>query len=248
MKRQEGIAIVAAVKNRTEPLRYSLATWIDTPAKQIILVDWCSDTPLIESLESMDVYDYPDPRIVHVRVEDEPYWNPCAAWNLAVRFVTQNKMLKLDADVCVSQKWMLSLGAKQLRTVDWDGARSQNEAFLTGSWFGHTSDFIAAGGYDERLEKSYGYEDDNLYGRMVSVAGVTRKQFENGTLLHLPHSQKSRFENYEVNDTDTEASELLHHSLEDWTLEQAIAEGSKFDIEKIEHNLYQVRRQSPSNV
>ncbi len=60
------------------------------------------------------------------------------------------------------------------------------------------------GGYDERF-KTYGWEDDDFYSRLQS-AGLKYKHFERGKLFHLPHSDRKRTENQEVDPSDLSAS------------------------------------------
>jgi hypothetical protein len=93
---EEGISIINASKNRTENLKKSLQTWLkQKEVSEIILVDWSCDTPLENELQEF----LDDKRIKIVRVENQPQWLLSKAFNLAIDFVTKDKILKLDADI-----------------------------------------------------------------------------------------------------------------------------------------------------
>ena len=215
---QDGISIITAVKNREQPLKYSLASWIDCPqVNQIVLIDWGCDTPLIDTLETMNIRGYPDERIVIGRCES-PFWKPSHAFNLGLAYyVSNNKCLKLDADVVIVGEEIFYLDPDNLHMNYWANSTKQNRNYLTGSFFTATENIWAVGGYDEGFSESYGYEDDNLYDRIES-SGVERKEIPMHYLYHLPHSDAERFENYEDTVTNPDKMYELSNSKDlNWT-------------------------------
>jgi len=238
-KREDGISIIAGAMNRTEPLRYSLASWLDSPANQIVIVDWSSSQPVSEAVESMRLPYYDANKVVHVRVEGQEHWKPGTCWNLAARFVTQSRTVKFDADVAWCRPdFIESLSPGEYFSNHWDDAARQNEAYLTGSWYGWTSDFIAIGGYDERFDSSYGYEDDDLYLRMSKIA--ERKEFPTGSIYHLPHSESKRFDQMANPEPGVTASGVLFNQQGRnlWSKAMAMKKATRFEIKKSGSNSY----------
>ena len=239
--REDGISIIAGAMNRTEPLRYSLASWLDSPANQIIIVDWSSEQPIKQAVEEMDLPYYDAEKVVHVRVDGEQHWKPGSCWNLAARFVTQTRIAKFDSDVCWCRPDLIeTLPSKEYFSNHWNDAARQNEAYLTGSWFGWTSDFISIGGYDERFDSSYGYEDDDLYRRLSTIA--KRNEFPQGSIYHLPHSESKRFSQMEVPKQGVETAAIAYHGQRElWSAQMARQRANEFVIEQIDMTTWSAR-------
>lgn len=97
-----GISIVTAVKNRTRPLQFTIPTWLNQPSvQQLVIVDWDSDSALINDLNELDIPAWPDKRCTIVRAQKQPLWNLSQAINLGMRFVRHKTVLKLDADILI---------------------------------------------------------------------------------------------------------------------------------------------------
>ena len=241
-----GWSIVAAAKNRAKPMTYSLATWIDTEASQIILVDWDSDVSLEKALAEMEVFQYPNNRIVHVHVEDEPYWEPSTAWNVGMLFVNHERMVKLDADVCIVQRELLSCDPGCFKANNWREETQANRSYLTGSFSAWSQDVFDVGCYDERLTVGYGAEDDALYD-CLEASGVLRQSFDTGTLLHLPHRDSQRYENYKDTTPSPEPAQERRKGNEPWSAAMALSRGARFDIELIGENRYRAKRRAKNS-
>lgn len=220
---QYGTAIMTAVKNRVEPMRYSLASWLDCPAvSQIVIIDWGSDVPLIDSLKELDIPGYPDPRITIVRVEAQ-HWNLCKAYNLALFYhVNRRVVIKLDADVVIVNEQIFNVDPGMLQVSHWSNSTKLNRNYLTGSYVTLTNHLWEVGGYDQRLGKSYGYDDDNLYERLAEL-GVHRCELPTGYLYHLPHTDKKRFENHENKEYSAEDKWIMGNQLPTWTKQDSIS-------------------------
>lgn len=192
-KLKQGVTVICAVKNRSHPLRYSIPSWLaDSSVEQLILVDWDSDTPLWESLSTYDIPNWPDPRVMMIRVVNQPYWQMGKAINLGMKFATQATTFKVDADVVLVDRLAkkVPLEGKSFVAGHYSGIPFHNVNYLYGTVFLRTRDFNKMNGYDERFER-YGCEDTDLYDRLT-VAGLSRFKFYENQLFHLPHSSIAR--------------------------------------------------------
>lgn len=193
------IAVVAAVMNRSQPLRYTIPTWLAQPeVRQLILVDWASNDALIDELDHADIPGWPDPRTKIVRVVGQKYWQMGKAINLGMRFVRCSVTFKVDADVAIVRSDLPRFSKSE--NVFVSGQFLNRDCFSRNSLFGtfmfNTADFLAINGYDERF-KSYGNEDNDIYGRLEQL-GRRNLTFDENLLFHLPHSDAKRQENQEV--------------------------------------------------
>lgn len=187
-----GFSIVCGVKDRVEPLRYTIPTFLQLEmARQIVLVDWSSSVPLIDSLAELDIPGWPDPRVIITRVVDQPHWNLAKALNVGMRLVNQPVTLKVDADILILSNIDDNLPkvGKSFVAGNWR-IESGNQIHLNGTTIFGTEDFRNVGGYDERID-SYGWEDDDLY-RRLQANGLERCQLNHRRFFHLPHSNTTR--------------------------------------------------------
>jgi hypothetical protein len=84
-------------------------------------------------------------------------------------------------------------------------ARDDNETHLAGVVYARRCDFLAVGGYNERIAV-YGYEDTDLVRRMCKRFPFNRP-IDLNTLHHQIHDENSRF----VNQSQDKFDELHHH-------------------------------------
>jgi len=196
---EPGIAVVCAVKNRFEPLQFTIPTYLSHPnVKQLIIVDWDSDIPVRDRLDQMELCGWPDDRVSIVRAENQPYWNSARAYNLAMMFVTQPLTLKIDADVAIVDHVLdrLPVSGQTFTSGTWRFAKTLNAVSLFGTVFFATKDFRRVGGYDERFT-TYGHEDGDLYLRLRKLE-LAQRIFKPNVLFHLPHSDLRRTAHLEV--------------------------------------------------
>lgn len=213
---KEGFSTITAVKDRPEPLRYSLPSWIDCPEiNQIVLIDWGSKIPLIDTLAEMEIPGYPDPRIVIGRVEAES-WRSSDALNVAISYyIERTTCVKLDADVVIVNEEIFNLDASKLHVGHWQDSTKLNRNYLTGSFVTSTQNLWGIGGYDQNLSDSYGFEDDDLYARL-EANGVVKSKMPLHYLYHLPHRDKKRFENFLDPDISIKDKWAQWDALEKW--------------------------------
>lgn len=205
---EPGTTIVSAVKNRSEPLRYTVSSWLMLDwIERVIIVDWDSNVPLIYSLASFESDLWPNDKVTIVRVENQPVWNLPKAINLGMKLVDTCITFKLDADVLLVDTLPGQELAKEgqfFTSGSWRAARNRNELGMYGSTAFGTYDFWRIGGYDERFS-TYGFEDDNFYSRLKAI-GIERKFFPHNALYHLPHSDALRIGHQKLEECDLDES------------------------------------------
>jgi hypothetical protein len=185
------ISVTTGCLDRLDNLKQALSSWIAFPEiDEIVVVDWNNKTPLVESLIG-----FRDSRIVIARVVDQPDWRHSKCNNLQLRLATGDVLLRIDSDCVLRSDFFSShpLTEGMFYAGNWRLAPNTNEASLNGTMYIYRSDVLKVGGYNERL-LHYGYEDDDLYERLV-IAGLRRVDLNLKTIHHIPHSFRSRHEN-----------------------------------------------------
>jgi glycosyltransferase involved in cell wall biosynthesis len=189
---QIGLSVVCAIRNRLENLVKALPTWLaQHEIDEILLVDWGSTTPVLDGLLARGLS---DPRLRVLRVEGEDQWCLTLAYNLGFRMCRFDRILKLDADICLSAGFFANhpLGAGQFYAGDWR-AYGAGQEHLNGVFYIHRADLAHVGGFNEYI-RSYGYDDDDLYARLCE-AGFQRDLLREDDLFHLPHPDAARLGN-----------------------------------------------------
>jgi hypothetical protein len=217
------ISLICACKNRNEPLKISLASWLlKKEIAEIIIVDWSSD----ESLAPLAKL---DKRIKVITVQNQKYFNQPQPLNLAASIATGDYILKVDCDYVFNPYYnffdnysvdensflsghhnvnnyeyfyegsyvvdQASMSLDQL--VEYVNSYSPFFKFLVGLLFISRENFLKVGGYNENLGKFYAYEDDEIFHRL-RVSGLTEIKLDfNYNVLHIPHPDKKRIENFE---------------------------------------------------
>lgn len=188
---QEGISIFTCCMNRNDNLDRALKTWIKNPdVDEIIIVDWSSDEP-VKSL----VDQYQDKRIVVARAENQGRWILSHAFNLAARLTTRSKLLKMDADVELSEDFFKfhQLNPGHFFTGNWRLAKTENDLHLNGIIYLYRSDFFKVNGYNEYI-KTYGWDDSDLYARLESI-GLQKCDLIISKLHHMEHEGRMGHQN-----------------------------------------------------
>jgi hypothetical protein len=127
-----------------------------------------------------------------VRVDGQIKFIRTLAQNLASRMARNQRIFKCDSDVEFKGDFFAAhpLGPGEFWVGDWHHARDNNERHLHGETYYFIQDFLAVGGYDERI-KSYGQDDTNLKDRMV-LSGLVKRVFDYDLIEHQYHEQKKR--------------------------------------------------------
>lgn len=222
------ISLICACKNRKDPLKIALTSWLLRPEiTEIIIVDWSSETPLAPLTKL-------DSRIKVITVLDQKYFNQPQPLNLAASIATGDYILKVDSDYIFSpyynffdtykidDKSFVSgkhniknyevFNGKQyvvdkdnmslLELVEYVNSYSPIFKHLIGLLFVSRNNFKKIGGYNEKLGKYYAFEDDEIFHRL-RVLGLEEKKLNfDYNIIHIPHPDKKRIENFEGYDSE----------------------------------------------
>lgn len=189
--------------NRQENLKLSLPTWIGTHPRvdDIVVVDWSSTPPLHEDPQFADMAS--SGRIKIVRVEGEKFYSVARSCNLAFRHTDpKNKiLLKLDCDLVLrNPSWLDRVVVGDDGTLERYCITGHHffSKSLTGLALFNKEHFVW---YNENIE-DYGYEDMDLYKRIVSRHGLVEIIFFNveDYVYHIPHSDEKRSGHYKNKD------------------------------------------------
>ncbi|MCP9916679.1 glycosyltransferase family 2 protein [Cyanobium sp. ATX 6F1] len=178
--------------NRREHLLHSAAALSRWPHhKEHLIVDWSSTEPLRRA----DLPD--DPRLRLVRVEGEPSWNLCRAYNFGISRARGPWILKLDADC-----WPTADFDPSLVVPDGSGGPGPAEgAYALGSGpDGRKGQFLIAkelfaaiGGFNEYLV-GYGFDDKDLKIRLRVFSGREPLEIPPTWLEVIAHTDAERAE------------------------------------------------------
>lgn len=186
---QPGVSLVSCCKNRNANLVQAIRSWLphDT-ITEIVLVDWSSAERVAETLDAAGIA---DPRIRILRVEGERHWILSHAFNAGFRAASCRHILKADADI------VLAPGFFHANPLPEDGFVAGNwrtagdgQAYVNGFFLAPRATLAAVGGFNEHI-RSYGWDDEDLYDRLV-LARFRRIDVAPGTVAHLDHDDAQR--------------------------------------------------------
>ena len=226
------VSIICTVKNRTNPLKISLTSWLMCKKiNEIIIVDWSSDEEINYLLKI-------DDRIKIVRVDNKKNFNVAASCNLAVDFVTNEYFIKMDADYVLNPYYNFiddyKLEDKSFLCGNYRLDDSPFYKYLNGFIYLKKEDFLRVKGFNENIE-NYGYDDDDLYYRL-QLNNLFRHDIPVNpkVVFHIPHSDAERVANYETK-----------NHLESLKINRSVAKFEEYnerkyswDIEKIEEKYF----------
>lgn len=191
------VSAICSCKNRQKPLSISLSSWVlNKKIDEIIIIDWSSDEP-IGHLAKIDE------RVKIVRVNNQQYFNQQMPLNLALFMASGEKILKMDSDYIMSPYYdffdlydidstSFVCGEPEDEGVKW------NDYFLPlrGLMFCTKDNLNAVGGYNESLSNYYGFDDSEIEMRLCNSGLRKIKLKQDYSLIHIPHSDKERYENF----------------------------------------------------
>lgn len=223
-----GVAIVAACRNRQETLANVLPTWLAVEGvDEIVIVDWDSDPPLRSVVRPER-----DPRLRLVRVNNEPLWVLSRAYNLALNTTTANYVIRTDCDYSLDSELLdahpLNKTEAGFYSGNWVLARDENEVHLNGAIIIKRELFWSVGGYDERIQ-TYGWDDGELYTRL-SANNVEKLNISYDYIRHIAHEDSSRAQRgVKFAQVQIDLNQLLLEKLPAWSMKFIDdAESSKY--------------------
>lgn len=216
------ISLICACKNRNQPLQIALTSWLLRPEiTEIIIVDWSSDEALspltkldsrikVITVQNQKYFNQPQPLNLAasiatgdyiLKVDSDyifsPYYNFFETYRVNENnFVSGKHNIKsyevFNGKHYVVDKDNMSL----LEIVDYVNSYSPIFKHLIGLLFVSKKNFDKIGGYNEKLGKYYAYEDDEIFHRL-KVLGLEEIKLDfDYNILHIPHSDKKRVENF----------------------------------------------------
>lgn len=207
------ISLITACKNRNECLKTVLPSWLSyKEITEIIIVDWDS-TNNLKNLAQLD------PRIKVIKVCDEKYYIPSQANNLAASFVTNDYILRVDVDYFFNPYYNFfetykidnSCFVSGEPEINSDRENNPYYKYLFGLLYITKDNFNKVNGYNENIGYYYSHEDKDIFERLKKLNLKQIKLKNNHNIIHIPHSDKKRFEHFEggQNSIDIDETKLI---------------------------------------
>ncbi|WP_295534192.1 galactosyltransferase-related protein [Synechococcus sp. UW140] len=191
MNQSSSVSVITVSHNRTSHLIISalaISKW--NIHFEHIIVDWNSNPPILTS-------DLPiDPRIRLVRVENQGQWWLAKAYNQAARCASGEWLLKVDADCILDQAFFDAFDPRKASIQTFgnlSGSTNSNVNFNAWGLFSVKRDvFEQCGGFNEWLF-GWGFDDTDLYERILEVPNTTLALLPKCGVHMLHHDNMSRF-------------------------------------------------------
>jgi len=220
------VSLICAHKNRKKPLYVSLSSWLlFDEIKEIIIVDWNSDSDqTINEMSELDdrikivnvfneeYFNLPHPLNLAAKFASQdyilkvdcdyilnPYNNFFETYKLKTgSFVTGHPNIEnpeiVDEETGVPILLKDKLSIYQIR--DYVNLYSDYFKYLRGLLLVSKEDFEAIGGYDEKFDTFYAYDDDNICDRLKLFGLNHHKINYDYHCIHIPHSDYKRIEHF----------------------------------------------------
>jgi hypothetical protein len=216
------VSLICACKNRYDALKISLNSWTSfDEIKEIIIVDWTSDEP-IDHLVKLDsrikilrvdgekYFNLAQPLNLAascatgdyiIKVDCDYIINPYHGFFENYRiddksFLSGNGALTKNYEY-LDERGNYSLNFKNLsieEIAEYCNSYNHFFKFLKGLLYVSRDNFSKVGGYDEDIT-DYGWEDTDILSRLELLNLEHKKITYDHNLIHIPHSDRKRFEN-----------------------------------------------------
>jgi GT2 family glycosyltransferase len=216
------ISVICACKNRYDSLRLSLQSWLHfEQIKEIIIVDWSSDEPIdhltevddrikVVRVDGEEYFNLAQPLNLAASLATQDYiakfdcdyiLNPYL--NFFGQFpVDENSFISGLSKVEAVEYYNEQTGCYDIDFYKMDIGAIRDYVFtynplfkfLKGILYVSKENFDKVGGYDESIE-TYGWEDTNILSRLELLGLEHRTIKFDGSIIHLPHPDRKRFEN-----------------------------------------------------
>ena len=231
------ISLICACKNRNEALKISLTSWLlKKEITEIIIVDWSSDESLaaltkldkrikVISVPNQKYFNQPQPLNLAASIATgdyilkvdcdyifNPYHNFFETYQIDENsFISGNHSMTKNYEYFDGEQYVIDRSNMTMEEIkEYLNANNPIFKYLVGLLFVSRHNFIKIGGYNENLGKYYAYEDEEIFHRL-SVLGLTEKKLNfNYDILHIPHPDKKRTENFEGYNP-LHINELMHN-------------------------------------
>jgi hypothetical protein len=226
------VSLICACKNRYNALRVSLNSWLAfDEIKEIIIVDWSSDEPLnhltkldkrikIVRVENEKYFNQPQPLNLAASIATGDYIlkvdcdyiiNPYLPFFEIYKIDENSFLCGQDSYECKHEYWDENIQSYAINFYNMDVGELMKYShsyspyfkYLTGLCFLTKENYWKVGGYDERMGKYYAFEDDQLVKRLTMMGLECKKINQDHSLIHIPHPDKKRYENFEGYNEDS---------------------------------------------
>ena len=266
------VSVICACKNRYDALRVSLSSWLAfDEIEEIIIVDWNSDEPIghltkldkrikIIRVDNEKYFNQPQPLNLAASVATGDYIlkvdcdyiiNPYFPFFETYKIDNNSFLCGQDDYECKHEYWDENLKAYAVNFQAMDVGELMRYShtwsplfkYLTGLCFVSRENYWKVGGYDERMGKYYAFEDDQMTKRLTIMGLECKKLQHNYNTIHIPHSDKKRYENFEgyAEDSSDNNIENVKRRIADpntpdsdrWNLEYLLAKMNVEENEKL---------------
>jgi hypothetical protein len=244
------VSILCACKDRAEGLNLVIHSWIfHEQVHEVIVIDWSSK-------KSLNYLTKISEKVKVVTVKNEKYFNMPQPLNLALSIAEGDHILIMSSDYLLNTYPEYNF----FKFFDIDdesyfcgeiSGYNQNEEilvhshflkYLRGALYVKKDHLLKIGGYDESFGKYYGNDDGEIENRL-NLLGLKKITFDNAncySMIHLPHSNKKRYENFESYHED-KSDEIF---LRDWLSTRYFSEGEiEWNFEYLMANRHIVKGQ-----
>jgi FkbM family methyltransferase len=252
------ISLICACKNRYNALRVSLNSWLAfNEITEIIIVDWSSDEPLnhltklddrikIVRVENEKYFNQPQPLNLAASIATGDYIlkvDTDYIFNTYYNFFNnyfpdENSFVcgHLDVkdytyfDVETGQYFIDKANLTITELKHHIDSFNSFYIHLNGLLFVTKENYLKIGGYNENLKQFYAYEDDEIPERLKLLGLNEIKIKMDNALIHLPHPDSKRLENFEGKDEQYENAireglSVYHQGEElQWQIDYAMAQ------------------------
>lgn len=188
----ERLTLSVSCMNRNDFLVNSLRTWIKFPFKKIVIVDWSSDIPVIESIKKTLPEAISDKLLVH-RVDNMKYYEHSKVRNLKIS-LCDGWILCIDADVMLNNIFAKNLyfrdDEKLVYYVNNGPTGLGWDRGIYGTSIFHREIYDMVGGCNEDMH-GWGYEDVDLYERFNKI-NCKERPLRALSLNHQYHDDEMR--------------------------------------------------------
>jgi glycosyltransferase involved in cell wall biosynthesis len=204
-----------------ETLPRNLKDNSDYEEAEFVLLDYGSTDGLAEWVKDC-LPDYlRSGRLAYHRVE-QPYFRPCHSYNMAFRLAKNEVIAKLDADNFTGPGYLTrlnqlaSLGDKTIMVPE-TFLRVPNRMLLRGRFAIFKHDLVALGGYDEDMDRGFGFDDVSFVFRAM-LAGYKMARFEKEFVMNR------------IETSDADRTKLIDIDIRSSNMKIAIEKFAKFQL------------------
>lgn len=248
------ISLVCACKNRADSLKVSLASWLHfKEIKEIIIVDWSSDEPInylteldprikIVRVSDQKYFNQPQPLNLAISLAAgdyilkadvdyvlNPYYDIFDKYQVDNQSFVSGKPNYVNPEYVDPETGNVMIDNSEMtfdNMVDYVNCYSPFFKHLTGFLFIKRENLLKVGGYNESLNKYYAFEDDEIF-RRLEIYGLEHKKMDfDGYVMHIPHPDKKRIENFRGFDEDEykQIIESLPEGQQKWETEYYVSQ------------------------